>query len=363
MKVNRFKRPDRKTSPWGCQYRQADGSRKSEFFATKVARDRAANDLEKSFQKNGTGIADVDMDEWRTWQRVKELLAGADPIEAVQFYLEHNRPVTITFEEARDAYLEHLTVVQAAEDSIRHKRNALKVLGGVCDDPLRVTVEVLQPWFNECEFALETKHNYKKYWRTFFGYCREKGWMGKNPAQGVALADVERSEPSILSVADAKKLLEASWRIDRGACARMALEMFAGFRNSQAGRIHYADIDFANKGLLIRAQRSTKHERRDYRQGMPDTVWSYLEAVTKDEFEMSLVSFKHRKRFCTVGSGVSFPPNVLRKSFTTYHVALLGSANTTQVLLGHRGSSTVLWEHYRGVATKAEAEKYFELVL
>ena len=53
--------------------------------------------------------------------------------------------------------------------------------------------------------------------------------------------------------------------------------------------------------------------------------------------------------------------NVLRHSFASYHVALEGDAARTALLLTHRNQS-MLWQHYRGRATKAEAKAYFGIV-
>jgi len=52
--------------------------------------------------------------------------------------------------------------------------------------------------------------------------------------------------------------------------------------------------------------------------------------------------------------------NALRHSFFSYHVALDGDAGKTTTLLTRRGNVAILYAHYKGNASKADAEKYFE---
>ena len=56
-----------------------------------------------------------------------------------------------------------------------------------------------------------------------------------------------------------------------------------------------------------------------------------------------------------------FPPkNCLRHSFATYHVALHRDPGKTALILSHRNQE-VLYQHYLGIATKEQAERYFDI--
>jgi hypothetical protein len=98
-------------------------------------------------------------------------------------------------------------------------------------------------------------------------------------------------------------------------------------------------------------------------QGYPDILWQWLEPwrdmKTLPSWPKS--SFIQFRRKVYTEAGVSFPHNAGRHSFCTYHVALHGSADRTATLLTHRGSVSVLYDHYRGNASRAEADKYFSV--
>jgi hypothetical protein len=54
------------------------------------------------------------------------------------------------------------------------------------------------------------------------------------------------------------------------------------------------------------------------------------------------------------------PKNALRHSFVTYHVALHRNPGKTALIVSHRDQDC-LYRHYLGIATRREAEKYFEI--
>ena len=58
--------------------------------------------------------------------------------------------------------------------------------------------------------------------------------------------------------------------------------------------------------------------------------------------------------------GFNWIQDGLRHAAATYHFALYGDAAKTAALLGERDIRTLL-EHYKGLATEAEAEEFYAL--
>ena len=50
-----------------------------------------------------------------------------------------------------------------------------------------------------------------------------------------------------------------------------------------------------------------------------------------------------------------------RKTFATMHFAAHGNVAKLETILGHTGGSDVLYRHYRCLATKAEARRYWKI--
>ena len=57
---------------------------------------------------------------------------------------------------------------------------------------------------------------------------------------------------------------------------------------------------------------------------------------------------------------IDWPQDALRRSFASYHLAMHGSADKTATQLGHR-STDMLFEHYRELVTKDEAERFWNI--
>lgn len=65
-------------------------------------------------------------------------------------------------------------------------------------------------------------------------------------------------------------------------------------------------------------------------------------------------------RYKCAACGVDLPHDVLRHSFASYGYHYLGAEKTVEIL-GHVGGFGVFAKHYKGLATPAQAKRYFEI--
>lgn len=94
-------------------------------------------------------------------------------------------------------------------------------------------------------------------------------------------------------------------------------------------------------------------------EGLPETVWRWV-APGRDEDPVSAGRTRQVLRICQ-DVVPKWPHDATRHTFATYALALTGDAGKVATWLGHEGNPTMLHRHYRGLATKAEAEKFFAL--
>jgi hypothetical protein len=109
---------------------------------------------------------------------------------------------------------------------------------------------------------------------------------------------------------------------------------------------------------------NAKNKRRVYIDGHPDNLWKWLSWAKKyspEGLSLSKRLWDRRREQVQEKANVKMPHNALRHSFCTYHVAQNGDAGKTATHLTHRGNVSILYEHYRGNATKSDAEKYFDI--
>jgi integrase len=198
-----------------------------------------------------------------------------------------------------------------------------------------------------------------------FNRAIAEGWCSKNPCLAVASIKTERDEVSVISLADARKLFEAN----RGhrVSLYMALEAFGGLRFSSALRIAPGDINVADKSIVLPAAKH-KTGRRHVLEGLPENLWEWIRNVDvisdplwrKNPWRMCVPVYNREKKAAFERAGLKLQPNVLRHSFCSYHVAQHQDAAKTAVLMQH-ANQAMIYRHYKGVATRADAAGYFAI--
>lgn len=165
-----------------------------------------------------------------------------------------------------------------------------------------------------------------------------------------------------LPVAKAKALLENSGPAERSA---VALMLFAGVRPEEVAgdrkeRLRWEHVNSAERILRIPGEIAKTGATRIIEQ-LPEALWAWLTPGRPEE-PVSPVSrrslIEHGKAAARLKT---WPQDCLRHSFATYAMALLNEPGRISVWLGHQGNPTMLYRHYRGLATRAQAEAFFAL--
>lgn len=183
----------------------------------------------------------------------------------------------------------------------------------------------------------------------------------------IGLATTARSrggEIKFLPVNECRAIMEGAGKY-RSA---LALMLFAGIRPQEVAGHHkvamtWENVNTADKIVRVPAGISKIGRTRSL-EGLPETLWAWLEpkalrddvCPAKSREAVSLAS-----RLAGYGPDRPWPQDALRHTFASYHVAAFSDPGKTALLLGHEGNPTMLYRHYRGLATKAEAEKFWAL--
>jgi integrase len=99
---------------------------------------------------------------------------------------------------------------------------------------------------------------------------------------------------------------------------------------------------------------------------MPENLWKWLELTPANKRKGNIIPVSYnvfrnaRDRACKE-TKLKWIQDGLRHSFTSYAWHFLGAEHTVEIL-GHEGGFEVLKKHYKGMATKAEADEYFKIV-
>lgn len=226
----------------------------------------------------------------------------------------------------------------------------------------------VRQWLEALPVSDTTREGYLRAIRAFFRWAvrQEPALCRSDPTDGLALRVVRQArEVPTLGTS------ESEWVIANAGDYRaaLALMLFAGIRPSEINArekppLLWRHVDFKGRSIRIEAETAKTRVARVL-EGLPPNLWQWLRF---DRGKPNDMICKHQTRFvsrwlmgrsdCPLGR---WPQDVCRHSFATYHVALFGNVERTSLLLGHEGHARLLHQRYRGVATKAEAKKFFSI--
>jgi len=214
-----------------------------------------------------------------------------------------------------------------------------------------------------------------------FGYALEQKWCQVNPVAGVKKVKAS-SQIGIITPEQFAKLLETA---NDETLPYWLIGGFAGLRRSEIERLEWKDVRFDSGLIEVPALKSKTASRRfvkietalaawlapyKNRTGLvcpPDLryqleldrlttgLWkptaNGIKQLKLKGIEIDPNNFKHLK---------AWPPNALRHSFASHHLAQFTDAARLALELGHTNQE-LLFRHYRELVTPDQAEKYWSI--
>lgn len=365
------RRPER-DGAWVVRWRDAQGGQKQRTFRARDLAESYARELATKRRAEGTrGITGISSTAWRDFQTLQSALGGATIAQLLAVWERHKHEVLggDTRMTVGDAVTTHLaSKKQEGISDVAYRRRKLTLERFVAfvgkETPLvSIDAQQVKDWLadstKEHGLGVLAVRNYLKSLRAFFTRSMQEDWVTVNPAEKVPLPKEPKWEVSVLSAEDGAKLFNACK--DEPISLRLALEAFGGLRYSSAARLEKADIRREEQGITLPADKH-KSGRRQYLEGLPENLWHWIDRWWDDPrpWAMTQRQTMAAKSEAFIKAKVPHPANVLRHSFCSHHIALNQDAAKTAVLLQHT-SPTMLYKHYKGVSSKADAARWFEI--
>lgn len=153
--------------------------------------------------------------------------------------------------------------------------------------------------------------------------------------------------------------------------APAALLLFAGIRPGELRSddkppLLWRHID-VSAGIIRIPAEIAKVRRPRLLEDLPANLWRWITSGPPDtpvSPTLSVEIVRHMQRILRArpeDPRTAWPQNACRHSFASYHLAMHSDPGRTATLLGHEGNPTILYRHYRGLATKAQAAEYFAI--
>ena len=220
-------------------------------------------------------------------------------------------------------------------------------------------------------FSPKSRNHHRAAVRQFLAWAVRKDYLA--PTHRLAEADGMRPEHAnngamqCYTPGELRALLGAA---EGPMQAMIALGGLAGLRTAELLRLDWADVWRVENHIEITAGKAKTRQRRlveicpalaawlePFRAFTTGQLWTRHETKFQRHFgklcDKAQVEIKGRK------VPVARKPNGLRHAFCTYHFALHGNENATAMQAGN--SPAMIHQHYKGLATKAEAEQWFNV--
>jgi integrase len=199
----------------------------------------------------------------------------------------------------------------------------------------------------------------------FFVECEKYGYCSKNPCHLIEPPrNLKAPNREYLSADDTAKLMRCAEESgNRDATLFLALGLFGGLRPSEAFRMDSKHINLETGYIYISADITKTHSFKERRFKIEPTLMAWLKKYYEEGKPIrykTLETLTYAVGQIFKKAGVKKTGDVLRHSAATYRYALTNNSAETAAIMGH--SEGIAMKHYRGLATKEEAERFFAVL-
>jgi len=339
------------------------------YFVTKADAKIFADEKTIELLNEGRKHADITDEERKAVIRCREMAAsfsvagikGFTLDAALNFYSDHlnlrRRSVTLLI-----AYDEFVDTRQKEGVSASHLRDfKYRLERFVKKHAKRLVAEIstkeVDEWLFSLKNSAQSRDKHRRLLHHFFGYCEGRGYCDENPVSRAAKVKVIRKPPGILSPAETAAFLAAS---PAEIVPAMAIGFFAGLRTAEIARLDWMQIKLKRGFIEVTAPNAKSSQRRLV--AITPNLKAWLEPHWQLSGRVRLSEMRHKDRFdiARAETGIKWPSNACRHSYSSYHLALNENAAATALQIGHSNTAT-LFRHYRELVTPEAAKAYFDI--
>jgi integrase len=335
-----------------------------------TARQTAAiNDAVEILRPSGVSLTEAA----RQFAEAHRLLAGRGSLsDAVRCYLEERKKaqlLPIKVPDLVEKFMEHLRGQKKSRrytlDMQARLHKAAETFTGFVGD---VHATDINRWLLGMRHVSgRTKNNYRAALATLLSFARQEGHLQRGVPTEAEFSSRYDGRGGEIGIYTAEKLHTLLFGLEPRLVPFVAIAAFAGLRSAEIVRLEWQEIRSTQNVVEIKASKAKTASRRlapilpvlaEWLSPIRKESGRVLTGI-KDEFALA-TQFKKAVDAIADKDGkplVKIVHNGLRHSFITYRMAIL--KNAAQVALEAGNSPRMIFEHYRELATEAEANAWF----
>ena len=355
-----------------------DGKRQTKQFKNKKKAEHYAAKQRHQQRKYGEMAFKLTDDQREDATKAIELLKGLASLqEAVKFFVTHKAPkggkqlladvIRVYTDEARADNLRPRSIMDMEYRLGKLKEYfADRMIGEITRNDVENWMRNLRLQNNAPMSELSKRH-YRTVAGGLFNYAIEHDYVAENPfayktnrrRRNGGLA-AERM-PGILRVADIEAVLRAAEASVPEMVPVLAIGFFAGLRTTELQQFDWKYIDLQAKLLTVSPEIAKRRSVRHV--DISENLASWLIQCRKASGFIAPQATAWRynlDKVIRLAKIENWPHNAMRHCFASYYLAMHQDQNKTALQLGHRDTN-LLYNHYRNLVTKADAEKYWSI--
>jgi len=286
--------------------------------------------------------------------------------EAARFWMQHHRPEggTMKLKDLVDELVASKVKANRRPETIKELRNKLGKF--VESFPGRevhtIMISDLEDWLDQNAPAARNRNKHRNLFHALFELARKRNLIERNPAADIETSKADELMPEAYSADETQNILNAAAQHYQKYVPALAIGFFAGLRPAELEGLDWSSINFEQKHIVVTPETAKRRRRRLV--AMHDNLVTWLEPYRTEAGRVLATprGFDQTRRKilekAEVGRWIYDGP---RHTYGTMHLAMYQDAARTAAEMGHLDIA-ILYNHYRDLVTKEDAEKYWGIV-
>jgi integrase len=343
-------------------------------------------------RREGSTVLDLKPAQREDAKKALAILDGNTTLQqAAQFWIRHNGIESgVTVSQLGDRWIVNLRKQGCRETTLTAREYQVgRFVKSLGERPVvSLTRKDIAEWLESTGSTGATWDTYRRVVTAMLNFAVKQEVVEANPALGIDPMRQDETLPTPFMVDDVRKIMHIAEKHVPIMVPTLAVQFFAGLRPGEALGLDWKAIDFKQKLLRVTPETSKVRRTRIIEMTPALIAWLipyrgdsgpigittksqlsfYLDrkriGPARDQLGISKSDIPEDKRpkgICAA-AGVDWIKDGPRKTFATMHYATHQDAGKLAAVLGHTSGADVLYRHYRGLATRTEAKRYWAKV-
>jgi integrase len=271
-----------------------------------------------------------------------------------------------TVRQVYDLYLASKEASGKRPETLKDYQKVGRLAADMGNRPIHeISTDDLESWLNKRRYKDVTRANYRRHLCMFFKFAIQRQYVQRNVADAIPKVSTDETLPTIFTVEETQRLMRNVSDVVPQMEPYFAIGLFAGLRPNELECVDWEHVDLDKQRITVRPEVAKKRRQRYVE--ISDNLLGWLLPHRKQRgriffsrywFDKARGVHRNNKNLEPI---VPWSGDVMRHSYGSYHLAMHEDGARTSLQMGHT-TQGILFEHYRNLVTKEDAEAFWSIV-